>query len=189
MALVVTNVQRLSMNRAEEGIKFLRVQLAALDTLEEMVSNLNGERACHDSFTAVVAERVKSLNETERNIFAMAPRKGAPEQVEKLKYAISRVAHCGKAVIYPERKKIIKSALAEAKDLIAKCIAFLEVEAHKFPEKGANVPNAELPATGVEPSNTRPRTKFSEVITIKLPLGFGTIDPIKLAQWIKERLQ
>jgi hypothetical protein len=185
----ITNVQRLSMKRAEEGVKFLRAEVAALDALGNEVPNLSGDRTRHETFRAAVAARAKSLHEAEGNIFEMVDWKGASGQREKLKHAISRVEHCRTAVIYSERKKIIESALAEAKDLIEQCIVFLESEAHRFPEIATGPQQPNVPATKIEPSDAKRRIKLQEVITIKLPFGFGTVDPIKLAQWIRERLR
>ena len=190
----VTQVQRLSMRRAEESISLLRAQMAALRVLDDMVTWLSSDRAYLDKFCATVAARVKALNESREKIFRMAPWRDASEHHEELRKAIARVEHCGRATAYPERKEIIESALAEAKDLIEKCIAFLDHEAHRFPEQPiiAKVPDPlrpddqKLKTALIE---AKPKVIVADWLSVKLPFGLGTVDIIKFTQWIKQLWQ
>jgi hypothetical protein len=189
MSLPVTNQQRLSMTRAEEGIKLLRGHIASLDGLGELVPALDREGANMRGFREAAIDQAKALKKSKNDIFYLAGWKGSSEEAEKLQRASGRVEHCGTAIAYSARKQIIESALAEAKDLIEQCIDFLDGEAHRFPEKTMVLPAPELSAAKVEKReiSTKPQTKFTDVFTFKLPFGFGTVDPIKLSQWIKER--
>jgi hypothetical protein len=177
------------MARAEEGIRLLRGHIASLDGLGELVPALDLEGTHRGRFQEAAADQVKALKKSKNDIFHFAGWKGSSEKAEKLQRAINRVEHCKPALAYSARKQIIESAIAEAKDLIEQCIDFLNDEAHRFPEKTTVSPAPELSATKVEKSATpiKPQTKFTDVLTLKLPFGFGTVDPVKLTQWIKER--
>jgi hypothetical protein len=199
----VTNVQRLSMSRAAEGIKALRAHIAALDTLEEMVPALSGERLQSIEFRTAVTTQVKALNSSV-NIFTTSGWRGAAEQEAKFRRAIGRVEHCATAIVFAERRRIIESALAEAKDLIEQCIAFLDFEAHRYPEKGASRPEPKSQPVSVktetgpelksqpvaektEAGRTKAPVSFWDAFSFKLPFGLGTVDPVKLREWFKER--